>query len=389
MWLYILIFLVVLLGFNRPEFAKSKPFLMGFMAFAAIFVGFGDMLGGYDRYIYTELFDCLYNDRVGGFSVKDSPIWGYQKEFGYVFINYLISFITANRYIFILLLTCLIYTLIYFSFKEYMENYPIAVLLFLALIFFFTFTYLREVVGMSFAWLAYKHVYDRNVKKFLLFVGAAFTCHNSAVILLPMWFIPVHKFKKETVINVMVVLFLIGLTPIPTSLFTAYSAVAGDGGRSASYQGDFDAGTFRFEYIIEAVFFLYIILNNYNKIPETNKGIVFCNTAIVFCGILMFFVRSSNGGRLSWYYMVGVIATLTYLMSKVSISRKLKQYMIIVCFLLFFRTVYNWGILLSPYKTFLTDGHREGDPVFEKFEYDEKYDADKFYRPAFVLFGGE
>lgn len=386
MWLYILIFLVILFVFDRPEFAKSKPILLGILLSLAIFVGLGDMLGGYDRYIYADLFDDLYDNRIAGYSVKETAIWGYEREFGYVFINYLLTFITANRYIFILILTMLIYTLIYQSFKEYMDNYPIAVILFLPLSFFFTFTYLREVTGMSFAWLAYKHIYDRNIKKFLLLTFVAYSCHNSAIILLPVWFIPVRKFKKETVIRVMVILLLIGLTPIPTSLFTAYSAVSGDGGRSADYQGDFDAGIFRFEYIIEAAFFLYVILSNYDRIPETKKNVVLCNAAIIFCGVLLFFVRSSNGGRLGWYYMVGVIATITSIMNLPSVKIQLKQYMKSVCFLLYFRIIFYWGIMLSPYKTFLTDGHRDGDGVYENFEYDQKYDADKFYRPAFVLF---
>lgn len=386
MWLYILIFLVILFVFDRTKLAKSKPFLFGILFSLSMFVGLGDMLGGYDRYIYTDLFDSLYDDRMAGLSVKQSAIWGYEREFGYVFINYIITFITANRYIFILLLTLLIYALIYQSFKEYMDNYPIAIILFLPLSFFFTFTYLREVTGMSFAWLAYRHIYDRNIYKFSLFAFIAFSCHNSAMLLLPMWFIPVHKFKKETVIKVMVVLLLIGLTPIPTSLFTVYSAAAGDGGRSASYQGDFDAGTFRFEYIIEAVFFLYIILTNYNKIPETKKNIVLCNAAIIFCGILLFFVRSSNGGRLGWYYMIGVIATMTTIMNDPSVKRLLKQGLQAVCFLLYFRIVFYWGIFLYPYKTFLTEGHRADDSLFKIYEYDQMYDTDKFYRPAFVLF---
>ena len=37
---------------------------------------------------------------------------------------------------------------------------------------------------------------------------------------------------------------------------------------------------------------------------------------------------------------------------------------------------------LYPYKTFLTDGHRQGDNIYDEFEYDTNYYEDKFYRPA-------
>lgn len=38
---------------------------------------------------------------------------------------------------------------------------------------------------------------------------------------------------------------------------------------------------------------------------------------------------------------------------------------------------------ISPYKTFFTNGIREGDVIEQLYEYDHGYDEDKFYRPAF------
>jgi len=35
---------------------------------------------------------------------------------------------------------------------------------------------------------------------------------------------------------------------------------------------------------------------------------------------------------------------------------------------------------LSPYKTFFTNGHREGDYIYNIYEYDPQYDVDKFYK---------
>ena len=52
----------------------------------------------------------------------------------------------------------------------------------------------------------------------------------------------------------------------------------------------------------------------------------------------------------------------------------------IVGFVLFLRILTSWGVLLYPYKPFLTNGHRENDYIFNKYEYDDGYDRDKFYR---------
>jgi amino acid transporter len=104
------------------------------------------------------------------------------------------------------------------------------------------------------------------------------------------------------------------------------------------------------------------------------------NMAFCFCAILLFFLRSENGGRLSWFYMIGVIATITSLLSGKKVTNDMSITLIIVGFFLYLRLVTQWGIMLSPYKTFLTNGIRENDVIEKIYEYDHNYDIDKFYR---------
>jgi hypothetical protein len=146
-----------------------------------------------------------------------------------------------------------------------------------------------------------------------------------------------------------------------------------------------DAG-FRWAYLMEAIFFLYVILSNYKNIPNHTRNVVLLNMSLIFCAILLFFIRSENGGRLGWIYMIGIICTLADICVE---KRKLNRFgmiMMIVSFLLFVRIYRGWQnsmLGLYPYKTFLSDGYRNGDPIRERFEYDFAYDEDKFYRPAF------
>ena len=142
--------------------------------------------------------------------------------------------------------------------------------------------------------------------------------------------------------------------------------------------------------MIEAAFFLYLILSNYRNVSREKKELVMLNMALVFCAILLLFTRSENGGRLSWMFMIGVMCTLSNICVKRKRVLQHGALMIMVCLFLYLRIFNAWqiGLQLYPYKTFLTDGYREGDPIHEKFEYDERYDEDKFYRPALWLFGG-
>ena len=104
--------------------------------------------------------------------------------------------------------------------------------------------------------------------------------------------------------------------------------------------------------------------------------------ALVFCAILLIFVRSENGGRVGWAFMIGVICTITNLCIDYKTRKMLwhGSLMLVISFLLFYRVLIAWGTLVYPYKSFLTNGFREGDFIHEHYEYDPSYDVDKFYR---------
>jgi len=379
MALYLTIFFVMVLLYAATiHHPQSKGVLMAAMTFLAIFVGISDMLGGYDRYIYGECFDNLVDTMQSGNSILNTAIFRlYGNEFGYVAVNMAVGLFTANRYIFILIITLLIYACLYFSFKRHTNNYAFAIILFLGLWFFFSFTYLRQVLGASFAWLAIKYVIERDLKRFLIIVFIAASFHNSAIMVLPLYFIPIKTFEKKRILIVMGILLLLGYTGGPASLFDAYGNVMEDRRIEQNVE---DTSGFRIAYLIEAIFFLYFILKNYEDITQTKEQTVMTNAALVFCGILLFFVKSENGGRIAWYYMIGIISTMTYIATWKQRVTNNTAVLIALSFFLYLRILTAWGIQLTPYKTFFTDGVREGDVIYMKFEYDPYYANDKFYR---------
>lgn len=381
MILYILLFfLIICINTFTVKFGYKKENGLRFsFILLALFVGLSDMLGGYDRYIYSELFDGIADITKEGGRYSDSAIFTlYPSEIGYIGSNVLISFITSNRYIFILLYTLIIYFLYYFSLKKYCINYPFAMMLFMGLMFFFTFTYLRQMVGVGVAWFAIRYVYKKEMYKFIICVLIAASFHNSAIILFPLYFLPIKRFKQKYVIIFMLFCLILGLSGGPSAVFRLYGDVTDMQYRTDSY-AEQEIG-FRYEYIIEALVFLYLILKNYSLVPNTKKDLVLLNTSLGFCAILLLFVQSLNGGRLGWYYLIGAISTLSLIANNVQSNNQMRKIIPIICFLLFFRIVYYWGGMLSPYKTFFTNGVRGYDPIYEKYEYDANYSIDKFYR---------
>ncbi len=382
MWVYLLIiFLILVLAYRECYGAYlSKKGLMLVVMALGMFVGLGDMLGGYDRYIYANLFDEL-SDQI---MHNDYNFWKtnlfdmYMSDIGYCWLNVAIGFITRNRYIFILLVTIFIYINIYNAIKRYTNNYALALLVFMGFWFFFTFTYLRQVLAVSFAWYAIKYILQRNWKMYLLIIAIAISFHNSAFIFAPLYFIPVRKYRRNTVLGIAIVCFLLGITGIPSLIYDAYDEVAEYAGVKTSYT---NIDTARWAYIVEAVLILFIIHRNYNILFENKLKTLMTNTSIIFCMILMLFYNSENGGRMSWYYVIGIVATLSNLVGMASKNMLLnRHFIIILCFCLYMRILLAWGVLVYPYKTFLTSGVREGDFIEMEYEYDHDYDENKFYR---------
>ena len=380
MAIYILLFFIpVILYFyyNKKQQVPYKPFIIFFVALA-LFVGLGDMLGGYDRYIYGDLFDNLADGLKVGISTSSSRLFiAYHSEFGYVGLNWLIAHITNNRYIFIFCYTICMYAIIIECFKKYAKNYYLASILFMALVFFFSFTYLRQMFAAAIIGLSIKYIIERKFLRFCVILLVAFSFHNSAIIFFPMYFIANKKYSKSKILIIMFICFIVGITGITSSFYNFYDELS----IRESHDDYALQQSTRIAYILEAGLFLYYLILTHRDLTSAKKDIVLYNIALGLCAILLLFIRSENGGRLSWYFVYGLIFSLTQL-ATTSYGRKIKMglQLAIISFLLFFRILTSWGVFVYPYKTFLTNGHRENDYIFNKYEYDDGYDRDKFYR---------
>lgn len=375
---YIILFVItaVLAWTNSDNKKISKSIFFSFCLSLSLFVGLADMLGGYDRYIYSEVFQSMHENVVKGILFSEEFIMYFGKEPVFGLINDLIAFFTPNRYVFILVYTIFLYMVYAVSFYRYTRNPFFALLIFEGLMFFFTFTYLRQVFAAGVIWLAIPYVAQRSFKKYLLFIVLATLIHNSAVYMILLYFIPRRKFEKKYIVIFMLTLLIIGISGITKFVFFISGDVISNA-RIASYADTAEIG-FRIEYVIEATLFLSILLLNYKRIDDDALSLTLANVYLMFCGVLLFFCKSSDGGRISWYCFLGIIVILERLCRPKS-AVPLKSFITIMCFVLFYRILTAWGILLYPYKTFLTPGIRQGDFIEEMYEYDHSYDNDKLY----------
>ena len=260
---YIILFVIttVLAWGHNGNTKVSKPFFFAFCLSIGLFVGLADMLGGYDRYIYSEVFQSMHENVVKGILFSEEFILFFGKEPVFGLINDFIAFFTPNRYIFILAYTILLYMVYAVNFYKYTKNPFFALLVFEGLMFFFTFTYLRQVLAAGVVWLAIPYVAQRSLKKYLLFIVLATLIHNSAAYMLLLYFIPRRKFEEKHIVLFMLALLVIGISGITKFVFSL-SGDAVSNARIAGYAETAEIG-FRIEYVIEAMLFLSILLLNY------------------------------------------------------------------------------------------------------------------------------
>ena len=386
MLFYLILYLIPLSFylFSDGKYHQSPKYLIFSIIVFALIIGFADMLGGYDRYLYCDIFDNIADETTTTRKYLPFLRTYWPSEPLWIYLNIVISFFTSNRYIFILIFTCILYFLIFLSLKRYSTNYPLTVILFMGLWMFFTFTYLRQTLAASIVWLGYQYVIDKKLWKFLIVWYIAYLIHNSAVVFLLFYFIPKKKYPQNSVILTMFILFIFGASGITNSLYAIYATASDTFERAGDY-GE-EKGGARIAYLLEVIIFLYFIFKHYKHIPEDRYHLVMLNACFMFCGMLLFFISNSNAGRQSWYFILGIFCTFTQLYGK----RKAKKIqstrlLITIVSILYLRIVISWGPLLSPYKTFLTDDVRENDPIWLKHEYDHKYDDDKMYRASWTL----
>ena len=163
MFPYLLVFIVAFILFLLLKDKRSDKYLIAYFLYVSLFVGLGDMIGGYDRYIYGEVFDTIAEEMRGGRNLARLYYLINGKEYGYFYWQVLVSFVTQNRYIFILITTLALYTLYFFSFKQYIQDYPLATIVFLGFFYYFTMTYLRQVFAVGIVWLAVRYIWERKL----------------------------------------------------------------------------------------------------------------------------------------------------------------------------------------------------------------------------------
>ncbi|SFQ27903.1 EpsG family protein [Butyrivibrio proteoclasticus] len=176
--------------FDRPVYFEGENFcirrslicailafvpLWYLMAFRGIRVG-SDTIGTYYRYYK--------------YSIRDYPISAFGSEFGYYVLNKAITWFASSYHVVLIVVSSIIWFL-YFKYicKNSVSPCISMVVFFLTFFYFRQYNGVRQLLAEAIILQGFHYIYERKFINYCLVIALAFTFHNTAIFLLPVYFL--------------------------------------------------------------------------------------------------------------------------------------------------------------------------------------------------------
>lgn len=305
---------------------NNKIFLM--LSFLPFFLILGLRYGiGYDYlHIYTPIFNIIVN---GG-----ETNW----EIGIVGLCKLIGIFTKDSFYFFFITAFITSFLTYKAINENSEMPWLSLLLFvIAGLYMDAMNIVRQSIAISIFIYAYKYIYDKNLKKYIISIIIASLFHESAIILLPIYFMCNMKLTKRKLflafLGIMIIL------PIANTIFMQILKF--------SQYSHYMVGTYSeinptySELIISAIIFLF--LSTFKIKDDKMFNILYIMSFIFFTvGILSFKIILAY--RLIMYFKISLVFSIPKAISKIE-NRKSR-----LLFIVLFIVLFSGITLIGAYK---------------------------------------
>lgn len=322
-YIYILTFLIIFfigVMFNKfwHRSPKTKKYYL-VITFIPLFLVSGwraDNVGT-DTYNYLLGFRSIRD--VSPSSMFEIVRW----EYGYVLLNKVSSILSNNEQIILVSTSFLVLSGVMYFIYINSENIVFSVFLYISLyLYLFSFNGIRQAIAMSILVMGFHLIMERKFFRYLIVVLMATLFHETAILMLSLYFIYYFKFNMK---NVLVVSFIFVLSFISIELIISYILSFT---RSLSYidtTAIVERSGILFPLINFSifVFMLYIKITNHIKDPILDL--------FLFIAILGFFgsllsIKVYKLLRLNYYFMIYYIVSIPYSLKLIR-SKRLKLIM--------------------------------------------------------------
>jgi len=187
----------------KPNFNISKKSLFVVLSFIPLFllIALRDISVGTD---YQSYVNAYYKILEGTLS---SSNW---LGIGYIFICKLLSFIAGYNYI--IVFSFFGFITLFFVYKSILRNSKIpwlSLYLFLSTCLYYqTFNQFRQMLACTIVLYSIKYMEKKNLKMFIIIILIAASIHNSALVMLPFYFISKLEINKKTIFMYVIISLL-------------------------------------------------------------------------------------------------------------------------------------------------------------------------------------
>lgn len=349
---YLLIFLfnifIITQDFSNRN--KKKSFLILFLI-NTLFVGLRAMIGGFDVYIYSEIYEeSLF------FLLTYEPF-----ELGFRFFLAFLKFFSSDRHFMLFVFAAITFYIHYTYLKKYSPLFYFSAFIFFSKFFLMSFVYLRQELAMCIVLASFPFIIKRNLYFYLLFIFAAFFIHKSSVVFLPAYFICNFSFKKETVVFLAMLFVIVAISPLSDILLSSLV----ENMENDKVENYFNKSTgFNVFYLLEITVFIFLLIKYKSGFDTIPNGRFLYNGFLLYVLVTLLAVKNATFIRFSWYYLIFVYIGLAYIYTFIQSEQVKKTYMFF--FLLYFSALFFRLLFLyddgdfMPYKMFFQDFDRKG-----------------------------
>lgn len=356
---YLLVFLLAASAFIFYKWFKTDiPFYI-LLLVLVVFSGFRDMIGGFDVYIYAEVYEYRNNLIILIF-----PYF----EIGFRLLYIALRSINEKREFMFFCMALLILCLHFITIKKHSKLLYFSIFIYFCKFYLFTFIYLRQGLAMGIIWFSIPFILEKKYFKSLIIFSIAFCFHKSSLIFLPLLFIANRRLTGIQLISGIFLFLIVFISPL-NQLISSSLASAADSEKLAGYsKKNSSVNVF---YLVELSLFSWLAIAFRKFFYKTDKGKLIYNGFILYILFSIVGLTNATFVRLTWYYFIFVVLALPYMyhyLRDVPFKRFFKTMIFAYYSAIFIRLLitYDNGDLM-PYKSIFQNFQRNG--LWEHMEY--------------------
>ncbi len=352
-----IILLAFIVYWNRNQ--NNKGLYYFFMICCILMVGSRDMIGGFDVYIYGEVFEYPLISMIYKYS---------SFEQGFNTYNVLIRQITDDRYFFFFITAAITYLLHFGIIKKLSPLLMFSIFLYFCKFFLMSFVYLRQFLAVSIVWWSLPFIFKGKKVVPLLMMLLAFYFHRSSVIFTPFIFISQMRLSRNQMLMIVFGFLVVFLSPVGN--FVMESLASGTESDKLKHYSELSGGI-NFLYLGESLVYIYLASIYKNEFYKDKKTTAVFNGFLCFILVTLLSVTNATYVRFTWYFYIFVVLALPYMYLYMKNGQDRRNFRLVV-FVYFsammIRLLFLWdGGDLMPYKAFYIDTERHG--LFDYMEY--------------------